>query len=155
MKVDLNDFWITDDLDQLKQLKSYSFKNMVKRKAKEFDLMTFLEQKEKHSKNGKLYYTDLKLRPYLNSEVINKTWAKTVFSFRTRMADFCKKYGKISPYPLCHNHSDTQKWSFSCKKVVENEPINGQHSNIFSDKVKPTTVKTKFRKEYTEQRHLK
>ena len=43
---------------------------------------------------------------------------------------------------------------------MENVEINGQYSNIFGDKVQPTTVKTllevtKFRKEYLEQRHLK
>ena len=81
VKVDLNDFGITDDLDHLQKLKSYSFKNMVRRKAKEFALMTFLEQKEKHSKLDNLYYTDLKLQPYLNSDDINETGAKTVFSF--------------------------------------------------------------------------
>ena len=41
--------------------------------------MTFLEQKEKHSKLDNLYYTDLKLQPYLNSEDINETGAKTAF----------------------------------------------------------------------------
>ena len=160
VKRDLNDFGLSANLEEMKKISSYSFKNQVKIKAREFAFLSFLEMKEKHSKLENLFYRDLKLQSYLNSEDITHIEAQCIYSYRTRMFNYGHNFGNTSPCPLCHNHSDTQKWSFSCNKIRENVEISGQYSNIFSEQIQPATVKTimqisKYRKEYLDQRAVK
>ena len=59
---DLADFDIAEDLTWIKAQSKYSFKKLVKLKAKEFSLYTLLDKKESHSKLKDLWYCDLKMQ---------------------------------------------------------------------------------------------
>ena len=72
-------------------------------KEKKYALYTFLEKQESHSKLDNLCYTELKLQAYL--ENMSATEAQTVFSYRTRMANFKENYRGPEgpkPCPLCN-----------------------------------------------------
>ena len=64
-RLDLSDFNLPEDLDWIKSKSKYSFKRLVKTKAKEFALYNFLEKKESHSKSKNLWYSDLEIQEYL------------------------------------------------------------------------------------------
>ena len=64
--------------------------SIVPRKAKEYAFYTFLEKQASHSKLDNICYTELNLKDYLENMSANE--AQTVFSFRTRMADFKENY---------------------------------------------------------------
>ena len=137
-------------------------KNSVKKKSKEYAFFNYLEKTEGKSKFENLFYRDLKMANYLNDEEISYKDAQLIFSFRLRMANFGENFrGKDGPSicPLCQSHLDNQKFSFQCRKVQENVPIEGIYSNIFSDKITLKTVKTlvditKFRDEFMNQRRV-
>ena len=162
-KKDLADFDLPVDLSTIKNMPKYTFKQLIKRKSKEFAFMSYLEKKEKHSKLENLFYCDLKMQSYLNEEGINKVEKQTLFSYRCRMANYGENFrGKNNTTicPLCENHPDSQKWAFQCKHIKENVNIQGKYSNIFSDSITKETVKTfceiiQFRTEYLEQRKIK
>ena len=48
--------------------------------------------KEKHSKLGDLWYADLSMQEYLKLETMSAFEAKTVFSYRTRSAQYSDNY---------------------------------------------------------------
>ena len=118
----------------------------------------FLEKKDRHSKLENLFYSNLKLQNYLKE--LNKFEGQTMFSYRTRMSNYGQNYssnGRPTICPLCHSHTDSQKWSYQCSMIKQNVTIESNYSDIFSDKVKRNTVNTvlrieKFRKEYLEER---
>ena len=70
--------------------------------------------KSTHSKMDKLWYTELKMQEYLSSNKLTPEEAKTVFSFRTRMAKFQSNFRGANghmPCPLCLFHIDSQDMS--------------------------------------------
>ena len=145
MKCDLSDFGLSVDLDILTNISINSFKSKVKKKAKEYAFYTFLEKQQSHSKLDNLSYSGLRLQKYLNLENMTNLEAQTVFSFRTRMSDYGENYRGVtgpSVCPLCHNHPDSQKWSYECKVINKNVLIKGRYSNIFSDNIENETVQT-------------
>ena len=78
------------------------------------------------------------------------------------MAKFSGNYpgkGGVQVCPLCQNHLDLQKFSFQCSRVKDNVKIQCTYSNIFSEKIEETTIKTlmditKFREKYIEERTI-
>ena len=112
-----------------------TFKHLVKRKAKEYAFISYLERKDKHSKLENLFYSDLKMQNYLSKEGMNKIEAQTIFSYRCRMADCRENYkgkSQTTICPLCENHPESQKWAFECQETKKNVNINGKYSNIFN-----------------------
>ena len=145
VKSDLTVFGLSLDLDILKNISINSFKSQVKKKAKEYAFYTFLEKQQSHSKLDNLSYSGLRLQKYLNLENMTNLEAQTVFSYRTRMSDYDENYHGVtgpSVCPLCHNHPDSQKWSYECKVISKNVLIKGRYSNIFSDNIENETVQT-------------
>ena len=150
-------------LSQIADFSKISFKNTVKKRAKEFAFFVFLEKKQKHSKLDNLFYRDLNIQHYLQSKL--STEGQVIFSYRTRtrMSNYSDNFrgsGGTSVCPLCQNHPDNQKWSFECSKVKENINIEGKYSNIFSEKITKATVNTlmqinKLRTDFLEQRNIK
>ena len=105
VKSDLEDFKITIDLEYIKSKSSLSFKNLVKVKAKEFAFNKFMESKNNHSKMNNLWYNELKTQNYLVSNQFTPNQAQTIFSFRTRIANFQENFrgsGVHIPCLLCH-----------------------------------------------------
>ena len=60
VRIDLDDFDIPVDLNFIKSKSEYSFKNMVKVKAKEYCFMKMMEKKIGHSKMDDVLYTIVK-----------------------------------------------------------------------------------------------
>ena len=87
-KQDLEDFSISEDLDWIKSQSKYSFKTLVKRKAKEFAFFTYLEKKASHTKLDNLFNSDLAMQEYLKLNSMTSYEAKTVFSYRVRAANY-------------------------------------------------------------------
>ena len=131
VKEDLRDFNIKVDLNFIKSMSKYSFKNMVKNRSKVYDLKTFLEQKENHTKLNNLSYNKLVLQKYLKLNKLNAIVAEEVFSFRLWMAQFSEHYmgsqGQLL-CPLCHTHIDNQQLSFQCPVVRKTVKIRGAWS---------------------------
>ena len=88
VKLDCSDFGISDDLAQIKSKSKLSFSNLVKSKAKVYAFRKLIEQKMGHSKMDDCLYSELKIQKYLKFNNFNTTQARTIFSFRTRMAKF-------------------------------------------------------------------
>ena len=64
----------------------------MKTKAAEFAFFSYLERKETHSKMENLFYTELKMQNYFNSDKVTVIEAQNLFNYRTRMADYSENY---------------------------------------------------------------
>ena len=162
-RLDLADFGITENLEQIRNQSKNKFKRIVKLKAKEFAFYNFLERKESHTKMANLFYTELKLQEYLKLDDISFTQAQALFSYITRMANFSENFRGLSGpqlCPLCKQHFDSQNLCWQCPLVKENVNLEGEYKNIFQNKPNSKLVKTlvninKFREEYIKTRQLK
>ena len=110
VKEDLKFLNINLSFDEIKVMSKYSFKKIVKTKIREcafYELMSKIEKND-HSKLKNILYQDLKMQPYLNSNLVNSNQAKQLFRFRTRMSNvksnFKSMYSKVGlqcPLPEC------------------------------------------------------
>ena len=144
VKLDLEDFGISVDLD-FKSKSKYSFKNLVKLKAKKYAFMKLMEAKMSHSKMDDLFYTQLKMQEYFKSNKFTVTQARTIYSFRTRMANFQENFQGVkghTPCPLCLIHFDSQAMAFQCPKVRSAVMVNGKLEDIFSEDIPMELVVT-------------
>ena len=163
VKHDLVDFEIPVDLEFIKSKTKLSMSNLVKTKSKHYAWKKFMESKLEHSKMDKLWYSSLGMQDYLKSNEFTTTEIRTIFSFRTRMADFGENFKNgrtYVPCPLCHVHLDSQAMSFQCPKVLEGVTINGSYEDLFKEKIPKELVKTivnivEYRRDYLEQRMLR
>ena len=109
-----------------------------------------------------LFYSELKTQLYLKGNNLSAEQSQTVFSYRTRMAQYSENYQSNNGHslcPLCLTHLDSQVFSFSCPVIVNNVNIKGRYSDIFGDKVTKDLANTlldidKFRDEYLNSRSL-
>ena len=162
VKSDLASFDIPEDLQLIEIKSKNSFKNLVKRKAKEFAFGKFMEQKELHSKMNQLSYSRLMMQEYLKCDKLDSWEAKAVFNYRTRMAKYRDNYkgqrGQ-APCPLCNLHLDVQNICFQCPSVRENVKLKGKYEKIFGNKISKELAKTvleisKYREKYLEERQI-
>ena len=116
----------------------FSWRQFVKKKAKEFEFKRLMKLKksknESELKNVK--YERLEGQQYLTTLDVRK--AKTVFRFRTKMAQFSGNYkgqGPIELCPLCGSHSDHQEMSFRCPVVRGKMKLAEEYENIFESKI--------------------
>ena len=79
----LEEFGLPEDFGFLKSKSKSSFKNLVKKKAREIALEQLLENKEKHSKMKNLDYSELKLQQYFQLPEISIAQARNIFKYRT------------------------------------------------------------------------
>ena len=145
VKEDLADFGLTSDLAAIKDKSVFSWKTLVKKKARQFELERLVEIKEtkNKSKMKNLGYKQLKRQEYLDK--LQPYESKEVFRFRVRMAQFSENYkgrGIADLCPLCKNHSDTQELSFKCSRVLEKININEDYENIFEQDISLNLAKT-------------
>ena len=126
---DLLDFGMEVDLDWIRSKSKLTFKNMVKIKSKEYSFFKFMVEKEKHSKMANLWYSDLQMENYLKSNKFTVKQSQTIFSFRTRMANFQENFRNDKghlPCPLCLIHLDSQSMAFQCPKVKVEVKVEGK-----------------------------
>ena len=138
VKNDLEDFNLPVDLDIIQKKSVLSWKNLVKREAKKFELERLLKMKESksESKMKNLKYEKLEAQKYLTMLDVNL--AKTVFRFRVRMAQFSGNYKGQGPpelCPLCGLHKDLQELCFYCPSVLNKIELNEEYENLFQPEV--------------------
>ena len=144
-KEDLADLGIQENLHWIKMQSDFSFKNLVKRKTKEFAFYKFLETKERHTKLDNLWYPELALQDYLKLETMTAFEAKTVFSYRTRGALYSDNYrgvGGLSPCHMCLLHLDCQALAFQCPVVRSVIQIGDRYEDTFNSSVCNSLAKT-------------
>ena len=90
------------------------------------------------SKMENLESNKVQMAKYLELEEVTVTEAKSVFQFRSQMADFKDNYRGTNPHnicPLCMSHPDTQKAAFQCSVLRKSIAINGTHSDILDGNI--------------------
>ena len=138
VKTDLLDFQIPVDIEFIQTKSKNSFKNLVKIKAKEYCFFKLMTMKIKHTKMDNLFYSELRMQPYLKSNLFTAEQAKMIYSFRTRMSNFKENYRGSqghSPCPLCLVHLDSQAAAFQCPKLKQEINVKGNLDKIFSDEI--------------------
>ena len=145
LKVDLFDFDLPRDLETLEKQSVNSFKNLIKKKAKEYEYRCLMRMKTEKSKvkMKNLEYEKLQLQPYLNE--LDSNLASCVLRFRLRMAPFSENFkgqGPLKLCPLCGSHLDTQAMSFQCSEIRKKVRISIKYETIFKPEVPLETAKT-------------
>ena len=144
LKVDLFDFDLPRDLETLEKQSVNSFKNLIKKKAKEYEYRCLMRMKTEKSKvkMKNLEYEKLQLQPYLNE--LDSNLASCVLRFRLRMAPFSENFkgqGPLKLCPLCGFHLDTQAMSFQCSEIRKKVKISIKYETIFKPEVPLETAK--------------
>ena len=73
IRLNLEEFGIPCDFEYIKSIPKLSFKQQIKRRAKELALNILREKQETHSKMSQLYYSELKLQEYFKIPGIKTT----------------------------------------------------------------------------------
>ena len=143
VKKDLTDFDIKLDLDLIRKMSKEAFKTLVKFKARKYEISDLL--KVDLSKMENLHFDNIKLAKYLDLDEITVSEAKSVFQFRSRMANVKDNYRGTNPYnicPLCMSHPDTQEAAFQCSVLRRNIDINGTYTDILEGNINKELAKT-------------
>ena len=74
VKLDLEEFEISSNLEWIRSKSKLVFKKLVRSKAKEVALETLNEIKKKHSKMDSLFYVDLEMQDYLKDRRLKHQW---------------------------------------------------------------------------------
>ena len=143
VKLDLEEFDIPLDIKFIRSISVYSFKNLVKKKAKEVAFSKFIGQKTLHSKLSNIHYSCLKLQDYFCSNKFSVSEARMIFSFRVRMAPFKQNFKNLKETlcPLCSLHNDDQNLIFKCPVIVQQANPDGIVDNIYSGMITKDLVK--------------
>ena len=146
IKVDLHDFGIECNFEEIKSKSKDSFKHLVKVRAREYAQMLLTKKKASHSKMDGVHYSELKMQSYLKSSCTLEQ-KRTIFRWRTRMERFGENYrGGGGPIicPLCETHLDNQPMSLQCpviKEEIENSNIDDLLKSNVSQKTADTITK--------------
>ena len=147
VKEDLELFGICPDLDWIKSKSKFSFKRLVKSKAKELGLEILIKMKEKHSKMSQLEYIDLEMQNYFKNDEITVSEARVLFKFRTRMIKCWGNFKGGRPpekCPICQEDDsrDTQDHAFKCRVIKHIIKIEGEYDQIFTQPGSKEIAKT-------------
>ena len=88
---------------------------MVKSKAREVALEKLNEIKSRHSKMDNTFYVDLEIQEYLKDKTIRTSMARSVFKFKTRMANFSEisRRGAVQKHAPCAKNQ--MLWTLSAR----------------------------------------
>ena len=153
----LGGFKIEENLSNVKEKSVWSFKNLVKKKAHEYEYNQLMNMKRSHSKLSDLHYTKLETQNYLKT--LNKPEAQTLFSYRVRMANYGENYRGLKNTtlcPLCKTHRDSQQMGFeNCPVLRRNITISGRYKQIFETSVPSDVIQTLIKIEKLREEYLK
>ena len=144
-KQNLEEFGITTNMEEIVKMSKTKFKNLIKKKAQDYEFKRLMEIKSRKSKLKDIRYNELKIQDYLLLETMNASQAKAIFKFRVRMAPFGENYrGGLSTVlcPLCKLHPDGQQESFKCKEIQKIINVEGNYGDIFGWSFPTNLVKT-------------
>ena len=124
-------------LEDLKKMKKYKLKKMIKKaiKTKAFQYLQLEKNKKKKIKN--IHYTNLELQQYLKTDKISLRRKKLLFRTRTRMLRVESNYGKKQSCPVCLSSSlDNQEHLINCSVLKISCPelinIKSSYDDIYS-----------------------
>ena len=144
VRINLDEFGIPCDFDYIKSLSQLSFKNLVKRKAREYSLKVLQEKQSKHSKMNNLHYSELKLQDYFKMPGIKTKEMLNLFKWRTRMAPLGENYRENQGHimcPLCQNHLDNQPTFLQCEVVKKESGVNMHIEDIYRETISLETAR--------------
>ena len=160
VKRDLEILEISTDLNCIRNMKKYTFKQVVKEKARSYAFYNLLERKSAHSKLNDLSYYELRMQDYLTDQKISVRQARIIFKTRTRMTKYWSNYKgmNMSKFcPICRNdrYIDNQQHSFECKVIKMNIQIENEYAQVFG-KIDENLAKTLenieiFREEFLDE----
>ena len=133
VKVDLADFEISSDFNEVRSKTKMTFKKNVKTKAKEYALKMLTKQQEKHSKMKNVHYKKLEIQEYFETTAISLEQKRTIFRWRTRMEKFGENFrGVKGPIicPLCKTHLDNQALSLQCPVIKKETNMDDTQRDI-------------------------
>ena len=141
IKIDLKDFGIDCNFDEIRSKSKDSFKHLVKVRAREFALIVLNQKKESHSKMDGVQYSELRMQSYFKSPCTLEQ-KRTIFRWRTRMEQFGENYrGGGGPIicPLCKIHLDNQPMSAHCP-VIKDKIDDIKIDDLFQSNVSQKTA---------------
>ena len=144
VKGDLEDFNIPIKLEEIKKKSKESFKNEVKRKAKEYSMKLLLLKKAKHSKMDNLEYEDLHIQDYFKLDSVTTSEVQEAFRFRTRMVKLGENFrgqGGEAWCPLCKTHLDNQAHIFQCQVIGNKCDLECDSTNIYTNEVRIDVIR--------------
>ena len=83
--------------------------------------------------------------------------AKTVFSYKTRSANYSENYrgaDGLSPCPLCLLHLDCQPMAFQCPVIKDKMKITERYEKIFETSVSCQLAQTLVKIENVREQHM-
>ena len=141
VRQDLADLSLPLDLNIIKSKSKFGWKNLVKQKARLFEVQELSRENTNKSKTCKLKYNKLQMQRYLIDLI--SVEAKIVLKYRLRMSQYSGNFKGGRPTlrcPLCGNHDDEQDLSFRCQKVITGINNNSVYEDIFQTKVTKSVV---------------
>ena len=107
-------------------------KKQMQIKIKEYSLDRFNESK------FDLVYTDLEIHKYWVSEELSTYQKRTIFHFRTLMAEFSENYKQkevVKSSQICKMHSDCQDHSVVCHETMKHVKIKRNYTEMFTNNI--------------------
>ena len=138
VKLDLEEFDIPVNLEEIKAKSKYTFKKEVKERAKELSMSILMKKKEGHIKMENVEYGNLKIQSYFSLEGITVREVQDTFRFRIRMARLGENFrgqGGIVWCPLCNKHLDIRATMFECQVLGDKVDLKCNDKNIYSENV--------------------
>ena len=141
-----------------KQMTSMKFKEIVKKKSREYAFKKLMKMKNNHTKMKRVKYEKLGMQSYLTSKDLTREEKITVLHWRVHMEQFGENYrGKKEEVicPLCGEHKDDEESSFSVCKVTKKEMnIEGNYESLFEKDVDIISAKTACKISALRKRYL-
>ena len=144
VRENLVEFGFNEEYEFLKNISKLSFKNTLKKKAKEVALDELLEKQSKHSKMDNVSYSELAIQDYFLLPGINVEEIRSVFKFSTRMAPYGENFRgnrDCVQCPLCSTHVDSQVLGLNCPAIRKIFNIDCDIQDVYSDSVTINTAK--------------
>ena len=157
VKSDLEEFELSMNFNDITSKTKDAFKKIVKAKAKDIAFRKLLKMKNEHTKMSNLEYEELKIQNYFLREELKIEQKRTLFKYRTRMAEYGENFraGRAQVMcPFCNLHLDSQVLGYKCPVLTTLIRIEGKYEEIYEENTTIETIETleritTFRKEAT------
>ena len=140
---DLEEFQLDMDLEEIKELSSFSFHKTVQKSACQKALMDLTKIKLKHTKVKHILHEKLSMQQYLKPNQLTISETKFAFHARTRMLRVKRNYGQSSEDKFCpvckdKNTDDSQDHLLVCEVLVQKNQLIvevPEYQDLFCDKI--------------------
>ena len=133
VKNDLDEFKIEANLEVIRHMSQFQFKDLVKKRCQDTAFRHLLTLKATHSKLSNITYEAYSMQPYLFDGTFHSGDARILFRFRTRMIRVGRNYKSMCEVvcPLCKNEEDTQEHLLMCP-VLTSDTTGVRYADIFA-----------------------